>query len=167
LGNLSKTVFWWDFIEQHKINGIGSEGLLEVSIETSGVIFEALKSLRHHNNHYYRHTVFSSTGCGFQYIPTVVSRAGGRRPNGTWNGTTEVAVKMLKPGAMSKEEFLKEARIMKAARHPRLVRLYAVCVEDPIYIITELMPHGSLLYYLRDGPGRHLTLRPLIDMMAQ
>ncbi|VDK20371.1 unnamed protein product [Taenia asiatica] len=86
---------------------------------------------------------------------------------GTWNGTTEVAVKMLKPGAMSKEEFLKEARIMKAARHPRLVRLYAVCVEDPIYIITELMPHGSLLYYLRDGPGRHLTLRPLIDMMAQ
>nr|CDS20568.1 tyrosine protein kinase Fyn [Echinococcus granulosus] len=85
----------------------------------------------------------------------------------TWNGTTEVAVKMLKPGAMSTEEFLKEARIMKAARHPRLVRLYAVCVEDPIYIVTELMPHGSLLYFLRDGPGRHLTLRPLIDMMAQ
>ncbi|VDL61227.1 unnamed protein product [Hymenolepis diminuta] len=85
----------------------------------------------------------------------------------TWNGTTEVAVKMLKPGAMSTEEFLKEARIMKAARHPRLVRLYAVCVEDPIYIVTELMPHGSLLHYLRDGSGRHLTLRPLIDMMAQ
>uniref|UniRef100_A0A5K3G1T6 Uncharacterized protein n=1 Tax=Mesocestoides corti TaxID=53468 RepID=A0A5K3G1T6_MESCO len=29
------------------------------------------------------------------------------------------------------------------------------------------MPHGSLLDYLRDGPGRHLTLRPLVDMMAQ
>ncbi len=74
---------------------------------------------------------------------------------------------MLKPGAMSKDEFMKEARIMKAARHPRLVRLYTVCVEDPIYIITELMPHGSLLDYLRDGVGKHLTLRPLIDMMAQ
>lgn len=74
---------------------------------------------------------------------------------------------MLKPGAMSTEEFLKEARIMKAARHPRLVRLYAVCVEDPIYIVTELMPHGALLDYLRDGAGKHLTLRPLIDMMAQ
>ncbi|KAL7055952.1 hypothetical protein AAHC03_022874 [Spirometra sp. Aus1] len=85
----------------------------------------------------------------------------------TWNGTTEVAVKMLKPGTMSTEEFLKEARIMKAARHPRLVRLYAVCIEDPILIITELMPHGSLLHYLRDGPGKNLTLRPLVDMMAQ
>ncbi|VDN19520.1 unnamed protein product, partial [Dibothriocephalus latus] len=85
----------------------------------------------------------------------------------TWNGTTEVAVKMLKPGTMSTEEFLKEARIMKAARHPRLVRLYAVCIEDPILIITELMPHGSLLHYLRDGAGKNLTLRPLVDMMAQ
>lgn len=84
-----------------------------------------------------------------------------------WNGTTEVAVKTLKPGTMSTEDFLKEARIMKAARHPRLVRLYAVCIEEPIYIITELMPNGSLLEYLREGDGKHLTLRPLVDMMAQ
>ncbi|EUB60001.1 Tyrosine-protein kinase Fyn [Echinococcus granulosus] len=108
-------------------------------------------NLCHHN------TTIADALCS--HLPAVTSA--------TWNGTTEVAVKMLKPGAMSTEEFLKEARIMKAARHPRLVRLYAVCVEDPIYIVTELMPHGSLLYFLRDGPGRHLTLRPLIDMMAQ
>ncbi len=85
----------------------------------------------------------------------------------TWNGTTEVAVKMLKPGTMSKEEFMKEVRIMKAARHARLVRLYAVGVEDPIYILTGLRPHGSLLHYLRDGAGKSLGLRYLVDMMAQ
>ncbi|CAL8083957.1 unnamed protein product [Calicophoron daubneyi] len=86
---------------------------------------------------------------------------------GKWNGTTEVAVKTLKNGTMTKDEFLKEARIMRAARHPKLVRLYAVCTEDPIYIVTELMSNGSLLQYLRDGPGKSLGLNALVDMMAQ
>ncbi|KAF6773626.1 hypothetical protein AHF37_06866 [Paragonimus kellicotti] len=86
---------------------------------------------------------------------------------GKWNGTTEVAVKTLKHGTMTKDEFLKEARIMRAARHPKLVRLYAVCTEDPIYIVTELMSNGSLLQYLRDGPGKNLELNSLVDMMAQ
>ncbi|TGZ70269.1 hypothetical protein CRM22_003290 [Opisthorchis felineus] len=86
---------------------------------------------------------------------------------GKWNGTTEVAVKTLKQGTMTRDEFLKEARIMRAARHPKLVRLYAVCTEDPIYIVTELMSNGSLLHYLRDGPGKHLELNSLVDMMAQ
>ncbi|CAH8606940.1 unnamed protein product [Heterobilharzia americana] len=86
---------------------------------------------------------------------------------GTWNGTTEVAVKTLKQGTMTKEEFLKEARIMRAAQHPKLVRLYAVCTEDPIYIVTELMCNGSLLQYLRDGAGKNLQLNSLVDMMAQ
>uniref|UniRef100_A0A3Q0KT01 Tyrosine-protein kinase n=1 Tax=Schistosoma mansoni TaxID=6183 RepID=A0A3Q0KT01_SCHMA len=86
---------------------------------------------------------------------------------GKWNETIEVAVKTLKQGTMTKEEFLKEARIMKQLHHPRLVRLYAVVTAEPIYIITELMKNGSLLKYLRDGPGKELGLKPLIDMMAQ
>ncbi|VDQ17735.1 unnamed protein product [Trichobilharzia regenti] len=68
---------------------------------------------------------------------------------------------------MTKDEFLKEARIMRAAQHPKLVRLYAVCTEDPIYIVTELMCNGSLLQYLREGAGRNLQLNSLVDMMAQ
>ncbi|CAH8584749.1 unnamed protein product [Heterobilharzia americana] len=86
---------------------------------------------------------------------------------GKWNETIEVAVKTLKQGTMTKEEFLKEARIMKQLHHPQLVRLYAVVTAEPIYIVTELMTHGSLLKYLRDGPGKELDLKPLIDMMAQ
>ena len=86
---------------------------------------------------------------------------------GIWNGTTEVAVKTLKPGTMGAQEFLEEAALMKKLRHPKLIQLYAVCTtEEPIYIITELMKHGSLLEYLR-GDGRALKLPQLIDMGAQ
>ena len=86
---------------------------------------------------------------------------------GVWNGTTEVAVKTLKPGTMGAHEFLEEAAILKKLRHPNLIQLYAVCTqEEPFYIITELMKHGSLLEYLR-GDGRSLKLPQLIDMGAQ
>lgn len=54
------------------------------------------------------------------------------------------------PGTMDPKDFLAEAQIMKKLRHPKLVQLYAVCtLEEPIYIITELMKHGSLLEYLQ------------------
>ena len=86
---------------------------------------------------------------------------------GIWNGTTEVAVKTLKPGTVGASEFLEEAALMKKFRHPNLIQLYAVCTqEEPIYIITELMKHGSLLEYLR-GDGHSLKLPQLIDIGAQ
>lgn len=62
---------------------------------------------------------------------------------GMWNGTTKVAVKTLKPGTMSPEAFLEEAQIMKRLRHDKLVQLYAVVSEEPIYIITEFMSQGN------------------------
>eukprot|EP00731_Ephydatia_muelleri_P031841 Em0023g348a len=86
---------------------------------------------------------------------------------GLWNGTTSVAVKTLKPGTMSVEEFLQEASIMKKLRHPKLIQLYAVCTkEEPIYIVTELMKYGSLLEYLR-AEGRSLKIERLVDIAAQ
>ncbi|KAI5102030.1 tyrosine-protein kinase fyna, partial [Silurus meridionalis] len=86
---------------------------------------------------------------------------------GTWNGTTKVAVKTLKPGTMSPESFLEEAQIMKKLRHDKLVQLYAVVSEEPIYIVTEYMGKGSLLDFLKDGEGRSLKLPNLVDMAAQ
>lgn len=61
---------------------------------------------------------------------------------GTWNGTTRVAIKTLKPGTMSPEAFLQEAQVMKKLRHEKLVQLYAVVSEEPIYIVTEYMGQG-------------------------
>lgn len=63
--------------------------------------------------------------------------------SGTWNGTTKVAIKTLKPGTMSPEAFLQEAQIMKKLRHDKLVPLYAVVSEEPIYIVTEFMGKGK------------------------
>ncbi|XP_053666332.1 uncharacterized protein LOC128715455 [Anopheles marshallii] len=86
---------------------------------------------------------------------------------GLWNNTTPVAIKTLKSGTMDPKDFLAEAQIMKKLRHTKLIQLYAVCtLEEPIYIITELMKHGSLLDYLQ-GKGRSLKLPQLIDMAAQ
>ena len=62
---------------------------------------------------------------------------------GTWNGTTRVAIKTLKPGTMSPEAFLQEAQVMKKLRHEKLVQLYAVVSEEPIYIVTEYKSKGE------------------------
>lgn len=87
---------------------------------------------------------------------------------GLWNETTPVAVKTLKEGTMKPEAFLAEAEIMKKLIHIRLVQLYAVCSRDePIYIVTELMPKGALLEYLRSEDGRSLSINILIDMGGQ
>jgi len=63
---------------------------------------------------------------------------------GTWNGNTKVAIKTLKPGTMSPESFLEEAQIMKKLKHDKLVQLYAVVSEEPIYIVTEYMSKGEV-----------------------
>jgi fyn-related kinase len=59
---------------------------------------------------------------------------------------------------MDPKDFLAEAQIMKKLRHPKLIQLYAVCtLEEPIFIITELMKNGSLLEFL-SGKGRGLKV---------
>lgn len=72
-------------------------------------------------------------------------------PAGYYNGHTKVAVKSLKQGSMSPDAFLAEANLMKQLQHQRLVRLYAVVTQEPIYIITEYMENG----------GRCLRAQPL------
>lgn len=52
-------------------------------------------------------------------------------------------MKSLKQGSMSPDAFLAEANLMKQLQHPRLVRLYAVVTQEPIYIITEYMENGG------------------------
>ncbi|KAK1902066.1 Neuronal proto-oncotyrosine-protein kinase Src [Dissostichus eleginoides] len=78
---------------------------------------------------------------------------------GTWNGTTRVAIKTLKPGTMSPEAFLQEAQVMKKLRHEKLVQLYAVVSEEPIYIVTEYMSQGSLLDFLKGDAGKMLRAK--------
>lgn len=62
--------------------------------------------------------------------------------SGVYNNNRKVAIKNLKIGTMSVEAFLAEANMMKNLQHPRLVRLFAVVTQEPIYIVTEYMENG-------------------------
>ncbi|KAI8774249.1 tyrosine-protein kinase SRK2 [Biomphalaria glabrata] len=89
-----------------------------------------------------------------------------------WKGTmrkvVDVAVKTLKPGTMSAEAFLNEAKIMHKLTHSKLVQLLAVVsATEPFYIITELMVNGALLDFLRSDQGKKLKFTTLIEMNSQ
>jgi len=89
---------------------------------------------------------------------------------GKWRRMVDVAVKTLKPGTMSADAFLDEAKIMHRLRHRKLVQLMGVCTRgEPMYIVTELMVNGSLLEYLhKHNDGLIIiNLNHIIDMAAQ
>jgi tyrosine-protein kinase Tec len=69
---------------------------------------------------------------------------------GKWRGSIDVAVKMMKEGTMSEDDFIEEAKVMTKLQHTNLVQLYGVCSKNrPIFIVTEYMRYGSLLNHLR------------------
>uniref|UniRef100_A0A8C4QV27 Tyrosine-protein kinase n=1 Tax=Eptatretus burgeri TaxID=7764 RepID=A0A8C4QV27_EPTBU len=87
---------------------------------------------------------------------------------GLWNNSTHVAVKTLKGGNMDKNDFLQEAQMMKKLRHKNLIQLYAICsLEEPIYIITEIMKNGSLHDYLKRPEGKLLQVPQMVEMASQ
>lgn len=63
--------------------------------------------------------------------------------HGKWMSKMDVAVKLMKEGTMSEQDFIEEAKVMTKLQHPNLVLLFGVCVEHrPICIVTEFMKHG-------------------------
>lgn len=83
-------------------------------------------------------------------------------------GPLHVAVKMMKEGTMSEDEFIEEAKVMRQLRHQNLVQLYGVCSKRrPIYIVTEYLCHGSLLNYLRDNERTLMNNSAVLDMCSQ
>ena len=63
-----------------------------------------------------------------------------------------------------KKKFLQEGRILKQYEHPNVVRLIGICVQkQPIMIVMELVPGGSLLNFLRQK-NNHLTVKQLLCM---
>ncbi|XP_044735873.1 tyrosine-protein kinase Btk29A-like isoform X2 [Chrysoperla carnea] len=88
---------------------------------------------------------------------------------GKWRGSIDVAVKMMKEGTMSEDDFIEEAKVMTKLQHQNLVQLYGVCSKHrPIYIVTEYMKHGSLLNYLRRYETSLATnTAMLLDMCIQ
>lgn len=85
----------------------------------------------------------------------------GRVFKGVWipeneNVKIPVAIKVLTEmsGAQSSKEFLDEAYIMASVEHPNLLKLLAVCMTSQMMLITQLMPLGSLLDYVRSNKDK-------------
>jgi len=63
-----------------------------------------------------------------------------------------------------KKKFLQEGRILKQYEHPNIVRFIGICVQkQPIMIVMELVPGGSLLNYLRSSADK-LSIKALLGM---
>jgi len=69
-----------------------------------------------------------------------------------------VAVKMLHDVTDSEQrrEFLEEIQLMKAVgSHKNIVNMVGCCtIEEPMFLLTEYVPYGDLLHYLRKHRGK-------------
>lgn len=67
-----------------------------------------------------------------------------------------VAIKVLMElnGSESSKEFLDEAYVMCSVDHPHLLKLHAVCMTSQMMLITQLMPLGCLLDYVRNNKDK-------------
>lgn len=96
-----------------------------------------------HCNHACKHTDVSLEGAVCENLPFSNPVMFTCTFPGVYNNDRKVAIKNLKMGTMSVEAFLAEANMMKNLQHPRLVRLFAVVTQEPIYIVTEYMENGE------------------------
>lgn len=85
----------------------------------------------------------------------------GRVYKGVWvpegeNVKIPVAIKVLMElnGSESSKEFLDEAYIMCSVEHPNLLKLHAICMTSQMMLITQLMPLGCLLDYVRNNKDK-------------
>ncbi|XP_050400028.1 tyrosine-protein kinase SRK3 [Patella vulgata] len=85
---------------------------------------------------------------------------------GRYRKIKDVAIKTLKPDKMPEKKFLEEAKLMHELYHPKLVTLLAICLE-PLMIVAEFMPNGSLLSYLRSDSRKELTFDDLTYFASQ
>ncbi len=81
-------------------------------------------------------------------LPPLGRGAFGEVRRGAWRGTS-VAVKRLRPGVASSgaalELFRRELSVYHQLAHPNVVQfLGALTLEQPLCIVTELLPRGSL-----------------------
>ncbi|CAF1513912.1 unnamed protein product [Rotaria magnacalcarata] len=83
---------------------------------------------------------------------------------GIWNGIS-VAVKILR-GCNAVSDFVREANAMHTLSHQYLIRLHGIVLSEPLMMVTELAPLGSLLSRLRSEP-EHFLVHMLFEYARQ
>ncbi|XP_077592135.1 activated CDC42 kinase 1 [Stigmatopora nigra] len=92
---------------------------------------------------------------------------------GEWSAPSgrvlSVAVKCLKAGVLDSDgldDFIREVNAMHSLSHQNLIRLYGVVLTQPMKMVTELAPLGSLLDRLRKRQG-HILISSLCNYAVQ
>ncbi|XP_034038301.1 epidermal growth factor receptor [Thalassophryne amazonica] len=64
-----------------------------------------------------------------------------------------VAIKVLREATSPKanKEILDEAYVMASVDHPHVCRLLGICLTSTVQLVTQLMPYGCLLDYVREN----------------
>ncbi|XP_038561446.1 activated CDC42 kinase 1-like isoform X2 [Micropterus salmoides] len=92
---------------------------------------------------------------------------------GEWTGPNgrvlSVAVKCLKAGVLDSDgldDFIREVNAMHSLSHQNLIRLYGIVLTQPMKMVVELAPLGSLLDRLRKRQG-HILISFLCNYAVQ
>ncbi|XP_055085875.1 activated CDC42 kinase 1 [Periophthalmus magnuspinnatus] len=96
----------------------------------------------------------------------VVRRGEWTAPNGR---VLSVAVKCLKAGVLDSDgldDFIREVNAMHSLNHQNLIRLHGIVLTQPMKMVTELAPLGSLLDRLRKRQG-HILISSLCNYAVQ
>ncbi|XP_068604778.1 epidermal growth factor receptor [Brachionichthys hirsutus] len=94
----------------------------------------------------------------FKKIKVLGSGAFGTVYKGLWVPEGEdvkipVAIKVLREATSPKanKEVLDEAYVMASVEHPHVCRLLGICLTSTVQLITQLMPYGCLLDYVKEN----------------
>ncbi|XP_075877795.1 epidermal growth factor receptor isoform X1 [Nelusetta ayraudi] len=94
----------------------------------------------------------------FKKIKVLGSGAFGTVYKGLWVPEGEdvkipVAIKVLREATSPKanKEILDEAYVMASVDHPHVCRLLGICLTSTVQLVTQLMPYGCLLDYVKEN----------------
>uniref|UniRef100_A0A3Q3X0G2 Receptor protein-tyrosine kinase n=1 Tax=Mola mola TaxID=94237 RepID=A0A3Q3X0G2_MOLML len=94
----------------------------------------------------------------FKKIKVLGSGAFGTVYKGLWVPEGEdvkipVAIKVLREATSPKanKEILDEAYVMATVEHPHVCRLLGICLTSTVQLVTQLMPFGCLLDYIKEN----------------
>ncbi|KAK2868274.1 hypothetical protein Q7C36_000145 [Tachysurus vachellii] len=109
----------------------------------------------------------------FKKIKVLGSGAFGTVYKGLWVPEGEdvkipVAIKVLREATLQKanKEILDEAYVMASVEHPHVCRLLGICLTSNVQLVTQLMPYGCLLDYVKANKD-NIGSQPLLNWCVQ
>ncbi|XP_047662260.1 epidermal growth factor receptor isoform X1 [Tachysurus fulvidraco] len=109
----------------------------------------------------------------FKKIKVLGSGAFGTVYKGLWVPEGEdvkipVAIKVLREATLQKanKEILDEAYVMASVEHPHVCRLLGICLTSNVQLVTQLMPYGCLLEYVKANKD-NIGSQPLLNWCVQ